>query len=495
MLKKTIYILLATFALLLFVVLIKTYLFSNKVTNTEGKPIVMVMDTAAAAHLQEAVGIPTISYDNKIDSSAASFDTFFDFISLKYPLVFKTLELEKIGRHSLLLHWKGEKSGIVKPVLLYAHLDVVPVDGLKVDTLHHGFSADRWYFDPFSKKIIEDSIRGRGTIDDKLGVIGILEATNKLIADNFEPQHDIYLAFGEDEEAGGKNGAALIAQKLLEQGIHFEWMLDEGGMVAENMVPFVKAPVALVMTAEKGYMTIDLSVSGPGGHSSFPPKESPIDILAAAITRLKDNPFESTICSPVAAFMDHIGPEMKFPFNILFLNRWLFSPIILNEYGKIAEGNAMIRTTMAFTEIHGGIKENVMPANVSATVNFRLLPGITSTEVVKYVKEIINDKRVVLHVRDDIQEPSTVSATSSSGFQSIAKTIHVVFPDAVVAPSLSIAATDSRHFNKVADNRYRFLPVRMNRDILSGMHGINEKIATRNFMESIQFYETLLRSN
>jgi len=495
MLKKTFFILSISLVALLVIVSIKTYVFSEKQLPTEGYTYTLAIDSTACSHLQEAVGIPTISYDNKIDSSAASFDSFFDFIYLKYPLVFKTLETEKIGRHSLLLRWKGKKNGAVKPVLLYAHLDVVPVDGLIADTLDHGFSADRWHFDPFSKKMAGDTIRGRGTIDDKLGVIGILEATNKLIADNFEPQHDIYLAFGEDEEAGGKNGAALIAQKLLEQGIHFEWMLDEGGMVAENMVPFVKSPVALVMTAEKGYMTIDLSVSGPGGHSSFPPKESPVDILAAAITRLKDNPFESTICSPVAAFMDHIGPEMKFPFNILFLNRWLFSPIILNEYGKIAEGNAMIRTTMAFTGIHGGIKENVMPANVSATVNFRMLPGTTSTEVVKYVKECINDDRVILRVRDEFQEPSTISSTSASGFQSIAKTIHAVFPDAVVAPSLSIAATDSRHFNKVADNRYRFLPVRMNRDILSGMHGINEKIATRNFMESIQFYETLLRSN
>lgn len=489
--KKTFRLLAWLLALLVVALTVNTLVKSRNATADIGIRNIPPPDRNAANHLQQAVGIPSVSFDDLPDSSAKGLDTLIGFLHNVYPEVFRILEHEIIADHSLLLRWKGKKATVKKPVLLYAHMDVVPVEGLEKDSLR----GDRWRFNPFKNQLDGDTICGRGTIDDKLGVIGILEAVNRLIAIGFQPERDIYIAFGSDEEIGGTNGAGKIAAVLEKKNIRLEWMLDEGGMVAEQMVPFVDAPVALVMTAEKGYMTVELSVKGPGGHSSFPPKEAPIDILASAIMKLKSSPFESRVCSPVDAFMDHVGPEMKFPFNVLFANRWLFTSLILNEYGKIAEGNAMIRTTTAFTRIEGGVKENMMPTVAAATVNFRILPGEDSYQVIESVKQKINDDRVVIRMHPDVQEPAPVASTENEGFKAISHAIHVAFPDAVIAPGLSIGATDSRHFGKVAMNRYRFLPVRMNREILSGMHGINERIPLDCFMESIRFYETLLKTN
>jgi carboxypeptidase PM20D1 len=484
--KKILFVLLIPVVSLLAVLGVKTKLCIDRWKSEKGIRLIPHPDTLAALHLQQAVGIPTVSFDDAPDASREELDSLNFFLRQTYPVVFSTLVNEPVEGQSLLLKWIGNSNTSMQPILLYAHMDVVPVEEK---------SDSSWRFTAFPKHVQDDTLRGRGTIDDKLGVIGILEAVNRLVAKGFRPNRDIYLAFGSDEETGGTNGAAKIAAALERKGIQLEWMLDEGGMVAEKMVPFVEAPVALIMTAEKGYMTMDLTVTGPGGHSSFPPKETPIDILAAAIMKLKSEPFERKICSPVDDFMDHAGAEMKFPFNVLFANRWLFSSLLLNEYSKIPEGDAMIRTTSAFTKISGGVKENTMPTTATVTVNFRILPGEDSRQTLEKVKRLIHDDRVSLHVHPDLQEPSPVASLAENGFAGISQAIRKVFPDAVIVPGLSIGATDSRHFGKVAKNRYRFLPVRMNREILSGMHGSNERIPMNCFMESIRFYEVLLNSN
>jgi carboxypeptidase PM20D1 len=462
--------------LLLVIISIKTALFQSKQTGIRSDRRKFQIDTNAVNHLRQAIQIKSISYDNDSLTDYSQFDSLINFLESSYPLTFKKLESRIINKHSLLLHWKGSINN-KKPVIFYAHLDVVPAD-----------SSSQWSHHPFAGHTDNEFIYGRGAIDDKGSIIAILESTEKLLKNNFIPGRDVYFAFGHDEEASGEKGARLIAETLEKEGVKAEFLLDEGGLVAVDMVPFVKPPVALVFTSEKGYMTLQLSVKSNGGHSSHPPAEAPIEIISTAIKSLHDHPFEKRMTQSVMDFMNYTGPEMKLPFKALFANQWLFKGIIFNEYEKISSANAMIRTTAVTTIIKGGEKENAIPSGVQAKINFRLLPGDNSEDIIQKVKSIINDNRVEVSAIGKIEEASTVSSVESEGFKMLRNSIEKIFPDAIISPSLLIAQTDSRHFRKVTENIYRFIPVRMNDKILDTMHGTDERIGINEFMEAIEFY-------
>jgi len=509
-LKKIFLFLLAIIVLLIIIISVNTVLFKSKQSAPVGQRRTFPIDTSAIIHLSAAIRYQTISYDfpenettmedslkeyfqkfkkfipgwhAEIAEPFDQFDSLLQYLNITYPLTFKNLLFKNINERSVLLHWKGT-SKEKKPVIFYAHLDVVPA--------YNENDTSLWKHEPFSGENDGEFIHGRGAIDDKGSIIAMMEATEKLLANNFTPSRDIYFAFGHDEEAGGKQGAYKIAEELEREGVKAEFLLDEGGLVAIDMVPFVKSPVALVFTSEKGYMSLNLSVKGKGGHSSYPPTDPPVEILSKAILKIHEHPFKQRMTEPVSEFMDYAGPEMRFPFKSLFANRWLFKPVIFNEYEKISTANAMLRTTSVATKINGGIKENVIPSEVYATINFRLLPGDKSEDVIESLKKIIDDERVSVRLIKEAEEASEVSSTNSPGFKILQSSINKVFPDAIVAPSLLIAQTDSRHFSKVTANVFRFLPVRMTNEILDGMHGRDEKIGIPEFMESIEFYKTLL---
>lgn len=480
--KKFLLFLLGIFLLLILIISINTIRFTSKQLNPASAKSNFIIDTLAINHLSTSIRIRSISYDDDSLTNYLFFDSLNTFLRTNYPLVFSKLNLQVINNHSLLFHWKGSAPN-KKPVILYAHLDVVPAD--------EGDSS-QWEHPPFNGKTDSEFIYGRGAIDDKGSVIAILESAEKLISENFIPSRDIYIAFGHDEEAGGEQGAQKIAQELEKQGVKAEFLLDEGGLVAIDMVPFVKSPVALVFTSEKGYLTLELSVKSNGGHSSFPPIDPPIEILTAAIQKIHNHPFDKRMTESVSDFMDYVGPEMKLPFKALFANRWLFSSVIFNEYEKIPSANAMISTTAVTTIINGGTKENVIPSEVKAKINFRLLPGDSSVSVLRRVKELISDERISISISGVAEEASEVSSAKSEGFKLLNGVISKIYPDAIVAPSLLIAQTDSRHFKNVTENIFRFIPIRMDDKILDSMHGTNEKIGKHDFMESIAFYRLLM---
>lgn len=476
--KRLLYVLVGF--LLLFVLINgwTTYKHASKATPVALQRLNHGTDRSAAEHLQQAITIATVSFEDSISASPA-FDTLLLFLRYNYPDVFGSLNAELFSNHSLLLTWKGTDASL-PPVLFYAHMDVVPAE------------MSHWRFDPFHTPFRADTVYGRGAVDDKAGVIGLFEAIHRSLAKGIRPKHDIYFAFGHDEELDGWQGASVIADSLMHRGIRFSWMLDEGGLVAEHMVPFVDAPVAMVMTAEKGYMNVELQVEGRGGHSSYPPSETPLDILTAAWQRIHQQPFERRVIPALDGFMESTGPYMPFPYNTLFANRWWSSPLIMAQYEKIPEANAMIRTTSACTILQSGVKANVIPSHATAIINLRLLPGDNSASILEALKSIIQDPRVHVRPKGVPLEASENASTDAEGYIKIRNSIHDVFPDAVVAPSLSIASTDSRHFRRIVDNTYRFLPLRMNREILAGMHGTDERIGTREFTEAVLFYESLL---
>jgi len=480
--KKFLLGLVTVFIVLAIVLFVKTSSFKSKqIVAPDGKRKEFALDETAVKHLSDAIKINTISFDDTSVVNQPAFDSFFIFLKTEYAQVFENLEDTIINQRSLLLKWKG-KNETAEPVMFYAHLDVVPIEET---------TRNKWTHEPFSGEVADGFIWGRGAMDDKGSLISIFESVNRLLTKGVTPERTVYFAFGSDEEVGGKNGAAMIAAYLRAQKINLEFYIDEGGMVSEGIVPNIKRPVALIGTAEKGYVTLELSANIKGGHSSHPSPKSALDAVTIAINKLHDNQEERRTTETVNEFLEFVGPEMPQPLKTVFANRWLFSPLILNEYEKSDEGRALLRTTEVATVLNAGVKENVIPSLVTAKVNFRILNDEKAEDVVKRAEKTISDTSVKIKV-GEIYEPSRNSSSSTYGFKLLEQTSAEVFPDAIVTPFLMLGSTDSKHFQDITENTYRFFPVRMSKELLGTIHGIDERIGVKDYMETISFYETML---
>ena len=453
------------------------------VTAPAAEPIILDQD-AAVKRLAQAVRYQTVSHGPDVPVSAQAFDDLHDFLVQNYPRVHETLERERIGGHSLLYMWKGRDPDL-KSVLLSAHLDVVPVEP---DT------EKEWEYPPFAGDIAEGFVWGRGTLDDKGSVLGILEAVEFLLGQGFTPTRTIYLAFGHDEELGGQNGAAMIAERLAERGERVAFILDEGSAIVQGIVPGIEKPVALIGLAEKGYLTLEILVQGQGGHTSMPGQDTVIGRLARALQRIHTQPMPGALRPPASELFETLAAQVPWTWRIVLANRWLFDPLILDRLALTPATNAMIRTTCVPTLIAGGVKENVLPSQATATVNCRLLPGDTVAEVTAHLREVIGDPAVTVTPSGAVRESSPVADSKSESFTMLRKGVQEVFPEVVVAPSLVLAGTDSKWYTGIADNIYRFLPIRLEQADLKRIHGTNERIDVSNYREIIRFYVQLLRN-
>jgi carboxypeptidase PM20D1 len=471
--------------ILLAIVVTRTATFKSVQVAVEAISPLPVDDTAIE-RLAGGVRIPTISAAESPAADSNSFDRFHQFLEESFPQVHRLLTREHIGGHSLLFTWQG-LDRTARPMLLMAHLDVVPVEP---------GTEKSWKHPPFSGQIAEGFVWGRGTLDDKSSVIAILEAVEALVKGGFQPRQTVYLAFGHDEEIGGQAGAARIAALLSSRGIWLEFVLDEGLAITRGIVPGLEPPAALVGIAEKGFVSIELSAEATGGHSSMPPPSTAVGIIAAAVHKLETNPMSASLDGPGALLFDRLGPEMPFFTRLAIANRWLFDPMIIGKLSSGEATNALVRTTTAATVIEGGVKDNVLPARARAVVNFRIKPPDTIQSVVAHVKSSIADARVAIKVLDPsgARDASKISSTTSAGFRLIERTIRQVFPGAVVAPSLVLAATDSRKYEQLADDVYRFLPYVLDPGDTSRVHGTNERISIEAYRNCVRFYVQLLRN-
>jgi len=463
------------------VLLTKTFLTPSRQITVQAESIPQIED-AVVDRLSQAIQFATVSWhdSSKIDTTA--FGNFHRFLKNSFPRVHQHLNRQTFSRYGVLYTWPGSDTAL-KPVLLLAHMDVVPVD------------ADKWAFAPFGGGVQDGMVHGRGTLDDKGSLMSILEAVELLLAKDIQPERTIMLAFGHDEEIGGATGAAQIAAHLKAQNITPEYVIDEGMVLTKGIVPMVTKPVAMIATSEKGYLSIKLSIDIEGGHSSMPEKETAITIMTRAITQLNENQFEPTFCDPTMQFVNYIGPEMPFAARMIFANAWLTSPIIKNIYTASASGNALMRTTTAPTIINAGMKDNVVPVYAEAIVNFRLLPTHSTDDVIAHVKNVIDDERIVVEKLDPIKEPAPVSPVETAAFATIQKTIVETFPEALVAPTLMLAGSDSRLYSIVCENIYRFAPYSLESEDLSSIHGLNEKIKIDDYKKMIEFYYRLVRNS
>ena len=448
--------------------------------------VVEPLDTAALAeHLAGALKFKTISFQDSTQFDAREFAGLQAYLRTTFPKLHVALKLTKVNGYGLLYEWTGSDPGLA-PVVLLAHQDVVPVEP--------GTEA-RWTEPPFAGRIAGGYVWGRGALDDKGSLVGLLEAVEHLVAAGATPRRTLYLAFGYDEEVGGRRGAARIAELLAARNVHPEFVLDEGGALATGLITGVAAPVALIGIAEKGYVTVELTAQAEGGHSSMPPPATAVGILAAGLTRLEARQMPRAIRGPTADMFDYLGPEMPFAPRLVMANRWLLGGILTARFGTTPQGNALLRTTTAPTVLRAGVKENVLPSTASALVNFRILPGDSAGGVVEHVRRAVDDPRIgVRALEATLSNPSPVTPVEAEPFLLLARTIRQVVPAAVVTPWLVVGATDSRHYGRLTSNVLRFVGATIGKDDLRRVHGTDERVGVQAFADAVRVYIQLLKN-
>jgi carboxypeptidase PM20D1 len=446
-------------------------------------PALPVVDPAAAAErLARAVRIASISPREDAPEHAQALRALHRQLEADFPRVHQALGREIVSELSLLYRWPGSDP-TAEPILLTAHLDVVPVEP--------GTEAS-WTRPPFSGAIEEGVIWGRGTLDDKTGVVGLMHAVELLLAHGFVPRRTIVLAFGHDEEIGGEHGAKAIATMLDARGEHFAFVLDEGGSIISEAIPGLDHEAALVGVAEKGIAHVVLELHAEGGHAAMPPPSGAIERLAAAVTRLQDQPMPARIGGATQLMLDGMSPHMRLPMRTALSNLWILSPVIERVLASQPASNATVRTTIAPTMIDGGIAPNVLAVTATVMLNARILPGDTVDDVLAHVREVIDDPGIEVSCRDDCWGPSAVASLDGEGYGVVRRAIAHVFPQAVTVPCLVVGSTDARHYAGVARDAYRFLPIRMRAHDRTRMHGTDEQTTVEGFAEAVRFYMTVM---
>ena len=428
--------------------------------------------------LQELIKCKTVSY---YDSSLEDDNEFKKLISLLpslYPNVFKVCEFNQLPDRALLFKWAGKDKG--KPTVLMAHSDVVPVE------------EQSWEKPPFDA-IIEDGILwGRGSLDTKVTFNGVLFAANTLINEGYVPENDIYFAFSGGEEVNG-NGAVNIVNYFKENGIEPALVVDEGGAVVENVFPGVKAPCAMVGIAEKGMLNLTFSVKSNGGHASSPAPHTPIGILSRACCKVENNPFKMHITKPAAEMFDTLGRNSNFVFRMIFANMWLFKGV-LNMICKKSGGelNALLRTTVAFTQSEGSNAPNVIPPSATMTANLRLNPKDTVDSAVEYIRKTIGDDNVELILGSNTN-PSRISQTNCEAYNKVASAVANTWKGCIVSPYLMVQCSDSRHWGVISDKVYRFSAMDLTSEERKTIHGHNERIRLETANSAVEFYIRLMK--
>lgn len=486
MLKRAVLILAGLLLLVVAAVAVNTWRQGTRQLDVSPAPVIAVDEQAVADKLAGAVRLQTISSNQDPAAHAGEFRQLHAYLQQRFPRVHATLEREVIGELSLLYTWAGSDTTAL-PVALLAHLDVVPIAP---------GTEGRWQQPPFSGAIRDGFVWGRGTWDNKGNLIAQLEAIEMLLAAGFQPRTTIYLVAGADEEVGGLRGAAQVARLLQQRNVRLDFVIDEGLVITEGVIAGLARPAALIGTAEKGGLSVVLKVGAPPGHSSMPPPASgtsAIAMLSAALRRLDDEQLPASLRGVAREMFETLAPEMSGFQRVALSNLWLFGPLVQAQLEQAASTNAMVRTTTAITIVRAGNRENVIPGEAEATVNFRIMPGETRQTVLDHVRSKAGE-RFELYSVGGSADPTPVASTRSASYQLVARTVRSLFPGTVVAPALYIAGSDSRHFVPIADHIYRFSPVRARQEDLPRLHGTNERIAVANLGELVRFYHQLLRN-
>ncbi|MDI1267420.1 MAG: M20 family peptidase [bacterium] len=462
-----------------------TFSHGSRQLQVAAVPRVDVDTQGAAQRLGEAIRFRTISNFFNPEQGAEALQGLRAHIEKSFPAFHTAVKREVVGGHSLLFTWEGSDPKAA-PIAMLAHQDVVPVAP--------GTDKD-WKYPPYDGVVADGFIWGRGSWDDKGNLYSMLEAAEAMAKAGFRPKRTIYFAFGHDEEVGGHRGAKAIAALLAARGVKLEFLLDEGLLITEGIMKGLDKPAALIGVAEKGYATLVLTARATPGHSSMPPRDTAIGMMSAALARLEDHRLPMQVRDTAAQMFDTLAPEMVGFNRVVLSNLWLFKPLLLREFEKSAPSEAAVRTTTALTIFNAGDKDNVLPGNASATVNFRLLPGDTQASVTEHVRRTVRNERISIDPAPGNTDPPPVTGIASASYQRLHQTIREIFPDVIVAPGLMVAATDSRNYTGITDTIFRFSPVRANAEDLKRFHGTNERLSVEGYADMIRFYRRLIENS
>jgi carboxypeptidase PM20D1 len=432
----------------------------------------------AVAKLQALVRIPTVSDRDPDLVDATAFDAFLAEMRVQFPLLHERLEPTALPGHGLLFRWPGRSAA--GPVVLVAHLDVVPV------------VPDGWRHPPFSGALVDGAVWGRGTLDDKGPLVAVCEAVETLLEQGFVPARDVWLSFGADEEVAGESARHAV-DELERGGVRPWFVLDEGGAVAGGALPGLRVPLAVVGVTEKGVVSLVLRADGAGGHASTPARMGPTARIARAVMRLERAPLPASAPAPTLELFRRIVPHLPRPVRPL-VRRLTRLPRLLTRLLLAAgpEAAAMVRTTLAVTTLSGSPALNVIAASATAGVNARVMVGDTVAGVVEHVRRTVADDRVRIEVVEQ-HEPSPVSPWDGP-FALLESSTAAVFPDAVTTPYVMMASADARHFTRICDRVYRFAPLRMSRAQRASIHGADEHVGAGDLLDGVEWVRVLLRA-
>jgi carboxypeptidase PM20D1 len=366
-------------------------------------------------------------------------------------------------------------------------------------------SLDQWEQEPFSGAVADGHIWGRGVLDDKNQIHGILEAAEMKIKEGWQPSRTLYFVFGQDEEVGGPEGARYIADVLEERGIErFAFVLDESAPLIPGVFPGIPDNTALIGIAQKGYVSLELAVNGVGGHSSQPPEESNIGILADAITKLEAAQFPYRIHEAVRYQYRFMGPELD------EAKQPMYAAVAFGKDGEMTDlekefieemaadqvTRAMLHTTIAVTMFNAGIKDNVLPPSATAVVNFRPMPGDTPEVIIEHVKKAIDDDRIAITDISASTPATNVADPYNAAYKALEKTIRQIWGnDLIVSPFFVIGGSDSKHFQArdFAPDVYTITGIQLeSMKEFAGFHGVNERIKVQEYGKTIGFFYQLM---
>ena len=432
----------------------------------------------AVESLCSLVRCKTVSYRDASLEDDAEFEKLIDLLPELYPNVHKTCEFHRLPDRGLLYRWKGKSAEA--PAVLMAHYDVVPVN------------EDMWDMPAFEAIIKDGRVFGRGTLDTKVTINGVLFSADHLISEGFVPEHDIYFAFSGGEEVNGK-GAENIVDYFEKNGIEPSMVVDEGGAVVENVFPGVSAPCGLIGIAEKGLMDVEYRVKSGGGHASAPKPKTPVDTLARACIKMVENPFKAHLTAPAAKMFDTLGRHSSFVFKVIFANIRVFLPI-LDMICKKSGGelNALMRTTVAFTQMSGSSASNVIPPEATMVSNIRLNPEDSVDGAIEYIKKTIADDSVEVSLINGM-EPSRISRTDCKSWDKVASAVASTWKGCIVSPYLMVQCSDSRHYGRISDKVYRFSAMDLTAEERATIHGNNESIRIETLCKAVEFYIRLMK--
>ena len=467
-------IILGVIALLLGICLVRALL--CRPTTSQPAPVDPARAAAYAEKLSAMVRCETVSRRGQPEPE--KFRAFHKVLEELFPTVFA--RMEKIDLEgSLLMKWPGK--GQAMPILLMAHMDVVPA------------SDEGWRYPPFSGEIADGAVWGRGAMDTKCSLLGFFQAAEELLSEGFEPDCDIYLASSCTEEIGGE-GAPRIVAWLKEHGVRLGMVLDEGGGVIDNAagLPGIHAMVAL---GEKGQGDIRFTARSAGGHASTPPRNTPLVRLGRFMADCeKNNPFRRELSPTVRATFESSAETCPLWMRLLFCNFWLFGPLFKKVLPLInSSGEALLQTTMAFTMASGSKGYNVIPREASVCANIRFAPHQNMEESLR----ILRDRAAKYDIEVEVIQgnpASDVLDMNGPAYRQIAELVRRTFPEATVSPFFSTGATDARFYRDVTEHTVRFAPIVLNAQQYGSMHAVDENIGVDGIPRTVDFFREVIKT-